>query len=171
MSRELKITLSDEQCDALAAEAKYAGLRFFDHCRAKLLNDMAIPLLPMPNETLHRAYAAQINRPYPLPKLGDAARDADESRLDRLETMMTRMAEIVQGLAEGGQSTTHESAEPVDVDDVISGALDAAEHVAVQERTQPDPQFETGVRHVGTRPPAPFSGRNVPNHLRNAFGP
>jgi len=36
---ELKITLSQAQCDALAEEAKAKGVRFFDHCRDKLLAD------------------------------------------------------------------------------------------------------------------------------------
>src|SRR6185437_5604581 len=116
MSRELKITLSDEQCDALAVEAKQNGLKFFDHCRAKLAAGLE-------SAPLERAPVAK-----PVQSTAMKPAGAQPDRLDRLEAMMLQLADAVQGgaLAKPVPEPVEYHGPEIDVADVIGDALGEA---------------------------------------------
>jgi hypothetical protein len=158
MSRDLKIMLTEDQCDALAEEARAAGLKFFDHCRAKLLAGLAQPVQIVSVGAVTRTGNEQ---PYGRSPAMDALARPDD-RLDRLEAMIMQLADAIQGQPIAQPMAADSN---IDVDDVISGALSNADQ---QMLVQPElPQESVGVRHVGTRPPAPYSGRQMPRHLQN----
>lgn len=146
MSREVTVRLTDEQCDALKAEADAAGVKFFDHCRAKLLANMTAPV---------RA----LSQRKPV-----AARPAEDDRIGRLEAMMAQMGEAIAKLAHPA-AVVEPAAAGGDVDDIVGEAL---AHV----QAQPDQGFDRGyadrsgdgVRHLGTRKPLPLTG-GLPRHL------
>lgn len=148
MSREVTVRLTDEQCDALKAEADAAGVKFFDHCRAKLLANMTAPV---------RA---------PSQRKGVAARPAEDDRIGRLEAMMAQMGEALDRLAHPVAAARQDAAE-INVDDIVGDVLT---HLPSDEprdgghyRGYPDRSGD-GVRHLGTRKPLPLTG-SLPRHL------
>lgn len=165
MSRSVKIDLSQDQCDALAIEAQASGLSFFNHCRAKLLAGLNQPLQPQPVRTPITAKAAPA--PSALPPT-----DPQAGRMDRLEAIMMQLAETVQAAIANpiqypADAPGYATEAAIDVDDVVGNVLaDAERHVLAVER-EPAPRNAGGVRHVGTRAPAPFSAGQGPRHLQN----
>lgn len=145
MSRELKIRLSDEQCDALAAEAKRNGLSYFDHCRVKLLEGLAEPLR--------------------IERVSDPMRPVTDQtdRLDRLEAML---AQLLQGGLPAQPEVAQQTQEAeVDVNDVIGNALGEADRQGLTTIQREEPrETSNGVRHVGTRRPSRYSV--TPRHLQ-----
>lgn len=170
MSRTIEIRgLTDAQCDALADEAKARGVKFFDHCRDRLLANLTVAAPP----AYGRGPALQAA---PLMRQENAkvkVEVAGDDRIGRLEAMMAQMAETVNLLAVnpsvvvGTQPVADGGEVDIDLDDVIGQSLAVAERegLTVVEREQP--AASGGVRHVGTRRPAPFSVNSVPQHLRN----
>lgn len=197
MSKPIEIRLSDAQCAALAAEAEAAGLRFFDHCRAKLLAGMSL-LVDLPLIDAKGRQQPQRSRT-PLPPMQppfargevspllrsetSAVRDrnvvieaAPESdRIDRLEALVMRMAETFSNVAQQQEREHSFAQEPpesaVDIDDIVAQSLGEAERqgLTVVERDVA-PAATGGVRHVGTRPPTPFSPTTQPRHLQGLGG-
>jgi hypothetical protein len=169
VSRTLKIEgLSDAQCDALADEAKAAGRKFYDHCRDKLLANMATAA---PQPSYGRA-PAMLDAPAPRREAVKAAvQVAETDRIGRLEVMMAQMGETLNLLASNPAQLMQ--AEPlvdnpeIDVDDVIGQSLAAAEQAGLTVVEREERAQDGGVRHVGSRRPAPFSVNAVPHHLRN----
>lgn len=168
MSRPIEIRLADEQCDALKAEADAAGVRFFDHCRAKLLAGLTtkprhveVKEVP-PGPVEHASVRRKVSEPEAI---------ADD-RLARLERAVLNLADMVMPLVlrtpEERQSrqdvTAHDLA--IDPDDIVGQALAQAEQ-------QPD-GFDRGyaevpgdgIRHVGARRPQPLTvAAGAPAHL------
>lgn len=167
MSKEISIKLSDAQADALAEEANKAGLKYFDHCRAKLLAGLGQPV--------HNG-RQQVDVREPRSKVLKS--DADQ-RIDRLEAMMLDLGRAIQDIANPARGHDHglpdavadfADATPVDTDDMVSQALVDAERAGLTAVDRGPPQPAGGVRHVGTRRPSPFSVGSQPRHLAQAFG-
>ncbi|MET4341967.1 hypothetical protein [Bradyrhizobium sp. RT9a] len=170
MSRTIEIRgLSDAQCDALAGEAKAAGLKFYDHCRGKLLANTTVAV-PQP------AYGrgpAMLELPAVRRENAKVAAEVQETdRIGRLEAMMAQMGETLQLLASNPMYLVAEPELPeadnpeVDVDDVIGQSLQAAERQGLTAVEREEPAQAGGVRHIGQRRPAPYSVNAVPQHLR-----
>jgi hypothetical protein len=138
------VRLTDEQCDALKAEADAAGVKFFDHCRAKLLANMTMPARP------------------PLQRKPVEARPAEDDRIGRLEAMMAQMGEVLDRLAHPVAAARQDAAE-INVDDVVGGVLAQLQPDEPLDRGYPDRSGD-GVRHLGTRKPLPLTG-GLPRHL------
>jgi hypothetical protein len=158
MSKEIKINLSDAQADALAREAEGAGLKFFDHCRAKLMAGIGQPAR-IERQPASRALVTKSVEPM--------------DRIDRLEAMMAQLAGAIERIGApvdpyaDGQPEEPEVA--VDTDDMISRALGEAERQGLMvDREAPAPT-SGGVRHVGHRPPSRYSVGGQPRHLNDAF--
>ncbi|WP_439392353.1 hypothetical protein ACRQ5Q_22420 [Bradyrhizobium sp. PMVTL-01] len=162
MSRTIEIRgLSDAQCDALKAEADAAGLKFFDHCRNKLLAGLTFPKAEIVSQAMR-----QTGRRPTTAQAAPAAPSSDEDRFARLETMMMHLADTVQQLANNPAVVVE--AAPVDVEDIVGEALaNVAEGEAFDEGYAATPG--DGARHVGTRRPKPLHGGSVPRHVAGLF--
>lgn len=161
MSREIKIHLPEAQCDALALEAKAAGRSFFDHCRAKLLADIAAEAPAMSFEERHKKL--------PLPsEIMPPTRQPD--RIDRLEQMMMQMADAINNLANPQHIVQDEPIGEIDVDDIAGQALQIAdrEGLTAIQREEPVAQ-EGGVRPVGQRMVSRLATGRVPGHVAGLF--
>jgi hypothetical protein len=155
----VNVRLTDEQCEALQAEADAAGVKFFDHCRSKLLANMAIPVRTPPQ---HRPAA----RP-----------PAAEDRIGRLEAMMAQLSEAIVKLAHPAVVVEPVSiVQATEVDDLVGDALVqiSAEEAGGQpsafqpldqpfDRGYPDRSGD-GIRHLGPRRPLPLTA-GLPRHL------
>jgi hypothetical protein len=155
---ELKITLSQAQCDALAEEAKAKGVRFFDHCRDKLLADTT----ERPREStaaVEHAYAKAV---------ADGARNTDPmvDRMDRLERMIQNIGDVVQSFAFVQDEPAHEAAgTQTDMEAMIQSRMAEAENKgltaprAAQHQEEPDDSdYRTiGVRRFNRPAPPNFS--------------
>jgi hypothetical protein len=162
--KSIEIRLADDQHAALAAEAKAAGRSFFDHCRAKLMASSAQNSVSAGRERWPPTGDDALRTARRIGKSVEAP--SEDGRIDRLEAMMLEMHRAIQGIA---NPVTVAEAQPrgveaADVDAIVNGALGAAEQMVMQEQeAAPTP---SGVRHVGTRPPMPFSVGAQPRHLR-----
>lgn len=179
MSRTIEIRgLTDAQCDALKAEAEAHGLKFFDHCRAKLLSGIAasaspaVLKAPAADPKMMRALERQLDRPL-VRGLGAP----EEDRIGRLEAMMVQMGETLAALAHPAVAVEGAPAAQVDqMNDLVADALVQipAEEAAGQsstfqfgqpfDRGYPDRSGD-GVRHLGARRPLPLAGGTMPRHL------
>lgn len=173
MSKEISIKLSDAQADALAEEAKAMGLKFFDHCRNKLLAGTTVPASEQ--RSYGRGPVAKVLPALERENARATAAAQENDRLDRLEAMMLEMGRAIQNLAH--PAAVYEQAAPdldpdvmVDTNDMVSRALDDAERSGLTAVDRGPPQASGSVRHVGTRRPSPFSVGSQPRHLSQAFG-
>lgn len=163
MSKVIEIRLSDAQHAALTAAIEASGEKFFDYCRNRLMAGTHLPTIqaaPPARVEEQRAYFRQLDR-HLSPSLGGGAKP---DRLDRLEALVMRLAEAVEGRA------ATETEEPiadgdVDIDDVVDQSLNEAEQAGLTRMAEQTAAPSHGVRHVGTRPRMPYTGP-APAHLR-----
>lgn len=171
MSREIKIHLPENQCDALAAEAKAAGRSFFDHCRVKLLANTGTPVI---QPTKLKAFVGQGETLQDhVPDAGTWDNDggmgvepAEGSRIDRLEAMMMQMADAINNLANPQHLVEAEPLGDVDVNDVINQSLEGVEMMPVEREQMPTQSM--GVRPVGQRMVSRLHV-GVPGHVAGLF--
>lgn len=170
MSKTIEIMLSDAQWDTISKEADAAGVKFFAHCRNKL---MATVTTPPPLEVYGRSPAMQA-----LPKLKREnervkAEVLQPDRIDRLEALVLGLAETVNNALAQPQAYEPEPYQPeadVDIDDIVNASLGEAERQGLTALDrEPAVHGAGGVRHVGSRPPSPFSPATQPRHL-NGLG-
>jgi hypothetical protein len=162
MIKTIEIKLSEAQHAALAAAAKAAGKKFYDHCRDQLLARVTTaPEREM--ATKSRGEFDHLNARGEEVYVGIA--DVKPDRMDRLEEMVARLATAVDALAGVPREEPQEEID-IDIDDVVGRSLSEAESqglTAIPE--QVEAPSGNGVRHVGTRPRMPYTGP-APAHLR-----
>lgn len=158
MGETIEVRLNDAQHRQLMEEARDAGQKFFDYCRTKLTQ----PLYgtgPMMDE---------------LPKIqakNEAKRQdlQSDDRMNRIEDAIAALTQMVTQQA--GQPIEQPNEQPIDdstidVSDMVSRSLDDAERQGLTAIPREQARaVEGGVRHVGRKPPTPFTLANQPKHL------
>jgi hypothetical protein len=167
MSRKIEIHLGEAQADALAQEASAKGVKFFDHCRNKLLAGMTLPMDTGRQQPLTaREVAVDATRGTGKSVAVEQPRN-EADRLDRLEDAVGQILQALRANVVGHGAEGPVEYDPVDMDDVVNRSLAEADRqsLTIIER-EPLRANAGGVRHVGTRQPTPMTVATTPTHLR-----
>src|SRR5215468_3835785 len=117
MSRKIEIHLTEAQADALAQEASAKGVKFFDHCRNKLLAGMTtLPVDTGRQQPLTaREVAIDATRRGKSVAVEQPRNEAD--RLDRLEDAVGQILQALRANVVGHGAEGPVEYAPVDMDD------------------------------------------------------
>ncbi len=118
----------------------------------------AVPASPEPHQVLPTTWGKE------------STISTGPDRLSRIEDAVARLAEIVMG-QQPAQAPQPQPTEPIDVDDMVSRQMAAAEAEGLTEHV-PD-QADIEMQHAGVRPlhkrPTRFAAASVPRHLQDVL--
>jgi hypothetical protein len=143
------------------------GVKFFDHCRNKLLAGMTTLPVDTGRQQHPTPRAVAVEAPRRTVKVAVEQPRNEADRLDRLEDAVGQILQALQGNVVGHGAEGPVAYDPVDMADVVNRSLAEADRqsLTIIER-EPLRANAGGVRHLGTRQPTPMTVATTPSHLR-----